>query len=106
MKLNNERVNVKMNQEQITAIITACDNLQADDMITITNFGKNEDLTLYIHKDCEYKPYIDEDKWNIVSISTKQNDTFVDDTNDIYVTDGSLYRELKRIYNYRNFKTL
>ena len=30
----------------------------------------------------------------------------MDDTEDIYVTDGSLYIELERINNYKKFSTL
>lgn len=91
---------------RINSIIEDCDNLQADDTMTVTEFGVNKDLTLYIHKDCDYNPEVDVDKWNIVTISTKQNDVWVDDTGDVYVADGSLYEELERIWSYRDFETL
>lgn len=91
---------------KINKIIEKCNILSADEEIVIPKFGKNKDLTLYIHKDCEYNPKINKDSWNLVTISTKQNNNFVDDTGDIHVTDGSLYNELKRIYKYQNFKTL
>lgn len=86
-------------------IVEDCDNLQADDTMTVTEFGVNKDLILYIHKDCDYDPEVDVNKWNIVSISTKQNDVWVDDTGDVYVTDGSLYKELERIWFYQNLET-
>lgn len=91
-------------EERIYKIIEDCDNLQADDTMTVTEFGRNKDLTLYIHKDCDYKPEVDEDYNNMVFISTKQNDTFVDDTGNVHVLD--LYRELERVWNYKDFKTL
>lgn len=91
-------------EERINAIIEDCDNLQADDTMNVTEFGVNKDLTLYIHKDCDYDAETDE--YNLVSISTKQNDEFVDDANDTHVLDGSLYKELERIWNYRDFETL
>lgn len=43
---------------------------------------------------------------NIVTISVSQNGKWVDDTEDTHVTDGSLDKELERIYYYKNFKTL
>ena len=92
-------------EKRINQIIEDCDNLQGDDTMVVTEFGINKDLILYIHKDCDYEPDVDLDESNLVSISTKQNDVFVDDTDNTYVTDGSLYRELNRIYCYENFKT-
>lgn len=83
--------------QKICEIVKNCNNLQADEEITINKFGKNRDLTLHIHKDCDY---------DTVDISTVKDDTFVDDTNCVYIADGSLYKELERIYNYRNFETL
>ena len=92
-------------EELINRIIEACDNLPADDAMVVTEFGINKDLTLHIDKDCDYHPDIDVDAYNMVQISTMQNDEWVDDTGDTYVTDGTLYRELERIWNYRNFNT-
>ena len=87
-------------------IIEDCDNLQGDDTMVVTEFGKNKDLTLYIHKDCDYEPEVDADESNLVSISTKQNDVFVDDTGDIHVSDKYRFRkELERIYRYENLET-
>lgn len=89
----------------LNQIIEDCDNLQADDTMIVTGFGKEKDLTLYFHKDCDYEPDIDIDVFNIVTISTKRNDEWVDDTGDIHVSDR-LYNELDRIYNYRDLETL
>lgn len=91
-------------QERINKIIEDCDNLRADYIMNVTEFGANKDLTLYIHKDCDYN--VKTNKYNLVSISTKQNNIWVDDTNDTCVNDGTLYKELERIYNYKDFETL
>lgn len=89
-----------------TKIIEDCDKLPADGEISVAEFGKNKDLTLYIHKDCDYNPEKDPDAFNIVSISTKQNDNWVDDTGDIHVSDEYRFcRELERIFCYENFET-
>lgn len=92
--------------EMINEIIEKCNNLCGNEKLRVEDFGKNKDLTLYIQKDCDYNPEIDKDKWNIFSITTVQNYTYVDDTEDIYVNDGSLYKELERIYNYKDFELL
>lgn len=87
-------------------IIEDCDNLQGDNTMVVAAFGKNKDLTLYIHKDCDYEPKVDADAFNLVSISTKQNDVFVDDTGDIHVSDEyRFHKELERIYCYENLET-
>lgn len=91
-------------EEIIYKIIEDCDNLQANNTITVTEFGRNKDLTLYVQKDSDYNSKIDKDYNNMVFISTKQNNIFVDDSGDVHILD--LYRELKRIWNYKDFKTL
>ena len=68
--------------------------------------GKECDLVLHIYKDEDFNPDVNKDYCNIVRIHTAQNGEWVDDTEDTYVTDGSLYRELERIYNYQKFGTL
>jgi hypothetical protein len=95
-------------KEKFEEIIRRVNELQADGEMTVTKFGKNKDLTLFIHKDCEFNCNAkeNEDDWNLVTISTKHENQFVDDTDGIYVTDGSLYKELERIYHYRSFLTL
>ena len=69
-------------------------------------FGKNNDLVLHIYKDEEYDALKDKDYSNLVNISTAKDGKWVDDTGDIYVTDGSLCRELERINSYEKFYTL
>lgn len=71
----------------------------------VYEFGENCDLVLHIYKDEDYNPDKDRDYCNIVTISTARDGKFVDDTDDVYVTDGSLVRELKRINEYRDFAT-
>lgn len=88
----------------INKIIDICDKLEAEEKVTIFEFGKNRDLILVLYKDCDFDRK--EDAYNLVTISTRQNGKYVDDTRDIHVTDGSLYRELERIWNYKNFGTL
>lgn len=90
-------------------IINECDLLKANEELEVIAFGKNRDLKLHIVKDCDYDREKDEDYSNLVTIVTLQLfDTFipVDDTEDTYVTDGALHRELERIWNYTDFKTL
>lgn len=77
-------------------IMEMCKALELDDDLTIKSFGKNGDLELYIHKNC--------DSDTLVSISTSQNGKFVDDVNDISM--DKLYLQLIRIYNYVNFRTM
>lgn len=93
-------------EEQIEAIVDTCDKLEAEESATFYDYGENHDLILYIYKDEEYNREKDPDDWNLVTIHTAQDGTYVDDTEDTYVTDGSLHRELERIWNYRNFETL
>ena len=84
-------------------IIDKCARLPKDEDTIIDRFGINSDLTLHIHKDCDFNP--DTGEFNLVSVSTEQNGKFVDDTGDLYVTDNTLYRELDRIYHYKDFQT-
>ncbi len=63
-------------------------------------------MVLHIYKDEEFDREKDADYSNMVTISTAQNGKWVDDIENTYVTDGSLYRELERIWNYRDFATL
>ena len=90
----------------IDIIIDKCNKLLHDDELEVRNFGKNADLILYIQKDSEFDPDVDEAWSNIVDITTEQNDEYVDDAIGIYVTDGQLYRELERIQDYRNFELI
>lgn len=94
------------NLTSIDSIVDKCNELKANEEFEVLGFGTNHDLTLHIEKDSEYDATVDKDYSNLVTISTFRNKACVDDTGDIYVTDGALYRELERINNYRDFKTL
>ena len=84
-------------------IVDYCNDLEANEKLIVFEFGWNCDLVLHIYKDEEYNPAVNNDYCNLVRISTARGGEWVDDSGDIYVTDGSLYRELERIYNYSNF---
>ena len=87
-------------------IIEYCHDMEANDKLVVYEFGENKDLVLEIYKDEDYNAEKSETAWDIVRITTWQNGEAVDDTEDTYVTDGSLYKELERIWNYRDFTTL
>ena len=95
-----------LSNPSIDKIIDYCNDLLSDEHLIVYDFGINGDLVLHIYKDEEFNPDVDADDWNIVTVSTFQNGNAVDDIGDVYVTDGSLYRELKRINEYRDFSTL
>ena len=84
-------------------IVNICHDLAADKVLKITKFGEDEELTLYITKDSNYKG---KDDWDLVSISTFEDGEAVDDTGDTYVTDGCLWHQLERIWLHRGFSTL
>lgn len=96
----------QLNRPSVDTIIDYCNDLGADEKLEVFEFGQNNDLVLHIFKDDEFNPSIDKDYANFVRISTAQDGKWVDDTGDVYVTDGSLHRELERINNYKNFCTL
>ena len=87
-------------------IIDYCNNLLSDEKLIVFEFGRDCDLVLHIYKDEEFNPENDKDYANLVHISTARDGKWVDDTEDVYVTDGSLYRELERIHNYRDLYTI
>lgn len=93
-------------EEQIEEIIDICDKLNAEESATIFEFGTNGDLVLHIYKDCDYNREIDGNAFNLVKVHTAQNGEWVDNTEDTYVTDGALRRELERIWSYKDFGTL
>jgi len=84
----------QLSRPSIETIIDYCNDLLADEELTVFEFGENCDLVL--HKDYS----------NIVTIHTAQDGKWIDDTEDVYVTDGSLYRELERINSYTDMGTL
>lgn len=92
-------------EEQINEVIDICDKLDAKEKEMLFNFGENRDLVLHIYKNEEFDREKDANYSNMVTISTAQNGKWVDDIGNTYVTDGSLYRELERIWNYRDFTT-
>lgn len=94
---------IKNKQDIITDIIDTCNKLNANDKVTIYNFGEQRDLVLHIYKD---EDFIKGNEYNLVRIHTFQNGLCVDDTEDIYVNDGQLENELQRIWNYESFATL
>lgn len=96
----------QLNRPSIETIIDYCNNLAANEKLEVHEFGKNNDLVLHIYKDDEYDASKDKDYSNLVTISTAKDGKWVDDTEDTYVTDGALYRELERINNYEKFHTL
>lgn len=96
----------QLNGPDINTIIDYCNDLAANEKLEVFEFGVNCDLVLHIYKDEEFDVSKDKEYSNLVRISTAQNGEWVDDTEDVYVTDGSLARELERIHHYRKFSTL
>lgn len=96
----------QLTRPNFDTIIDYCNDLQANEKLEVFEFGENFDLVLHIYKDEDFDMANDADNHNIVRISTAQNGKWVDDTEDTYVTDGALHRELERIWNYRDFATL
>ena len=96
----------QLNRPSIDTIIDYCNDLAANEKLEVFEFGKNNDLVLHIYKDEEYDASKDKDYSNLVNISTAKDGKWVDDTGNIYVTDGSLCRELERINSYEKFSTL
>jgi len=88
---------------QLSEIIRLCSNLDAGERLDVRNFGCYGELDLHITKDSSYHREVDEDYNNLVTISTCWRGKWVDDTGDIYVTDGSLWDELARIFHYKDF---
>lgn len=95
-----------LSNPSIDKIIDYCNDLLSDERLIVYDFGANGDLVLHIYKDEDFNPGKDADYCNMVTIFTFQNGEVVDDTGDIYVTDGSLSRELERIAEGRDFSTL
>ena len=94
----------QLNRPTIDTIIDYCNDLAANEKIEVFEFGRNNDLVLHIYKDEDFDISKGDD-FNIVSISTAHTGRWVDDSGDVYVTDGSLYRELERINDYKKFST-
>lgn len=86
-------------KEQLAGIVSSCDSLEANETLTVFGFGKDGDLSLHISKNGEFDR--SQDSFNMVAVHTSRNRKFIDDTGDIHVTDGSLRRELTRIWKGR-----
>jgi|GEM_PF-888716 len=90
----------QLNRPSIDTIIDYCNDLAANEKLVVFEFGKNNDLVLHIYKDEDFDASKDED-YNFVRISVITNGQGIEDIQeDIYVTDGSLQRELERIYDH------
>lgn len=96
----------KSMENLISTVIDDSDLLKGGEKLVVDAFGKNKDLELHIQKDIEYYPKKDKDYSNLVDIVTLRRGKAVDDTLGVYVTDGEMYKELERIFNYKNLKTL
>ena len=93
----------QLNRPSIETIIDYCNDLEADEKLEVYEFGKECDLVLHIYKDSDFNPEKSKDAYNLVTIHTARDGKWADDTEDTYVSDGSLYRELERIYSYHDF---
>ena len=70
----------ELERPDIDCIIDCCEKLEAEEKLKV----------LYCRAT---------DEFNLVTCSTYKDGKIVDSTDDIHVTDGSLYRELDRIYH-------
>ena len=83
--------------------------LAPNDHLTVLKYGEKGDLKLDIYKDEDYDK--ERGEYNLVVIHTSQRQPdskwiYVDDTEDTYVGNGELDKELERIWYYRDFKLL
>lgn len=60
----------QLSRPSIETIIDYCNDLLADEKLTVFEFGENCDLVLHIYKDEEFNPAMDKDYSNIVTIHT------------------------------------
>ena len=86
-------------KEKIDYIIDQCKYLRAKEKLTINNFGKRQDLKLYIWKNANYNQ--EKNKDNTVRIETKRFGIIEDKTDEIPLS--KLKEELERIYIYKNY---
>lgn len=73
----------QLSRPSIETIIDYCNDLLADEKLTVFEFGENCDLVLHIYKDEEFNPAMDKDYSNIVTIHTAQDGKWIDDTEDV-----------------------
>ena len=105
-EMESDYMTYQLNRPDFDTIINHCNDLLSNEKLEVFEFGKECDLVLHIYKDEDMNHDVNKECCHIVRIHTAQNGEWVDDTEDTYVTDGSLYRELERIYNYQEFGTL
>ena len=91
-------------EEWFAQIITDCDNLNADEKMTVEGFGKNGDLVLKFDKDYEFNRDVDEDYANSVFIVTEKKGIPIDDSGNVHILD--LWRYLDKIWNEQSLSTL
>lgn len=77
-------------EQKIEYILMQYDYMRGGEKLTITGFGKHQDLKLYIHMKKEN---------NLIFIEVKQDGKIVDTTMDL--TKEMLKSELERIYKYK-----
>lgn len=93
-------------EEQIEKIVETCDRLDAEKSLKFHKFGAKRDLNLRILKEGEYDFKDNHLCSTFFTIYTEQNGKRVDDTSDTYITDDTLWKQLERIWNYKDFNRL
>lgn len=88
-------------KQKIEYIIEQCWYMRRGEKLTINNFGKRQDLKLYIYKNKDYD--IKTGEHNTVRIEVKQFGKIEDETGEI--DNIHLQAELERIYKYKNFSS-
>lgn len=88
-------------KQKIEYIIEQCGYMRRGEKLTINNFGKRQDLKLYIYKNKEYD--IKTGEHDTVRIEVKQFGKIEDETGEI--EKDRLEIELERIYKYKNFSS-
>ena len=93
----------------ISELVNRCFDLEPNDHLTVFDYGEKGDLRLDIYKDEDYDKERGEYNLVVIHTSQKQPDgsmVNVDDTEDIYVGNGELDRELDRIFFYEELGLL
>jgi len=93
-------------EANIGELVNWCFTLEPNDHLVVFDFGDRGDLRLDIFKDEDYDR--ERGEYNMVVVHTSQMQkngdmVYVDDTDDVYVGNGELDRELVRIWRYENF---